>query len=33
MTGLDFAAYRDAFERFFGDQLELPPPGFPTELS
>jgi polar amino acid transport system substrate-binding protein len=33
MTGLDFPAYRDAFERFFGDQLELPPPGFPTELS
>ena len=33
MTGLDFAMYRDAFEKYFGESLELPPPGFPTELS
>jgi polar amino acid transport system substrate-binding protein len=33
MTGLDFDAYREPFERYFGDALQLPPPGFPTELS
>ena len=33
MTGLDFAMYRDAFEKYFGQALELPPPGFPTELA
>ena len=33
MTGLDFAMYRDAFERYFGQAIELPPPGFPTELT
>lgn len=33
MTGLDFDLYKPAFEKYFGDALELPPPGFPTELS
>ena len=33
MTGLDFEMYRSAFERYFGQALELPPPGFPTELA
>jgi polar amino acid transport system substrate-binding protein len=33
ITGLDFAAYRDAFERFFGESVELPAPGYPGELS
>ena len=33
MTGLDFEMYRSAFERYFGQSLELPPPGFPTELA
>jgi polar amino acid transport system substrate-binding protein len=33
MTGLDFEFYQPAFEEFFGVTLELPPPGFPTELS
>jgi polar amino acid transport system substrate-binding protein len=33
MTGLDFDTYRAAFEKYFGDAIELPPPGFPTELS
>ncbi len=33
MTGLDFEAYRSAFERYFGADITLPPPGFPTELS
>jgi polar amino acid transport system substrate-binding protein len=33
MTGLDFDLYSAAFEKYFGDALTLPPPGFPTELS
>jgi polar amino acid transport system substrate-binding protein len=33
MTGMDFAMYRDAFEKYFGQAIELPPPGFPTELT
>jgi polar amino acid transport system substrate-binding protein len=33
MTGLDFEMYRSAFERYFGQAIELAPPGFPTELS
>lgn len=33
MTGLDFDSYREPFERYFGDELVLPPAGFPTELS
>ena len=33
MTGLDFDAYRVPFETYFGDSLELPSAGFPTELS
>jgi polar amino acid transport system substrate-binding protein len=33
ITGLDFEMYRSAFERYFGQAIELPPPGYPTELS
>ena len=33
MTGLDFDMYRSAFEKYFGQAIELPPPGYPTELS
>lgn len=33
LTGLDFDLYKPAFEKYFGDALELPPPGFPTEFS
>ncbi len=32
MTGLDFDLYKPAFEKYFGEALELPAPGFPGEL-
>jgi polar amino acid transport system substrate-binding protein len=32
MTGLDFDLYQPAFEKYFGEVLELPAPGFPSEL-
>jgi polar amino acid transport system substrate-binding protein len=33
ITGLDFEMYKTAFEKYFGQEIELPPPGYPTELS
>jgi polar amino acid transport system substrate-binding protein len=33
ITGLDFEMYKTAFEKYFGQAIELPPPGYPTELS
>lgn len=33
MTGLDFDVYSAAFEKYFGSSIELPPPGFPSELA
>lgn len=33
LTGLDFDMYSAGFEQYFGDALQLPPPGYPTEFS
>ncbi|MFT4039381.1 MAG: transporter substrate-binding domain-containing protein [Thermomicrobiales bacterium] len=33
ITGLDFESYREPFERYFGESVQLPAPGYPMELA